>query len=119
MVIKHIVQRISNVQELLTHPSKVQALFKDVGEKTWREIVETGDMLEILWKMSLHMEVSTEEKHRAYEQAKDLAKTIPAFGIFLLPGGMILLPLIAKIVPWEILPSQFVKDTESHKKECK
>lgn len=109
MVVKAILQSITDVQQLIAQPSKLQALFKDIGVKTWGEIVETGDMLEILWKMSLNMEVSPEEKNRAYEQAKDLAKTIPAFGIFLLPGGAILLPLLAKLVPWEILPSQFAK----------
>ena len=113
MVVKNILESINSAQELLTNPSKLQALFKDIGAKTWGEVVETGDMLEILWKMSLNIEVSEDEKKRAYEQAKDLAKTIPAFGIFLLPGGMILLPLIAKIIPWEILPSQFSNKKES------
>jgi hypothetical protein len=119
MVVKNILAGISNAQQLLLSPERLRNIFKDIGLKTWGEIKETGDMLEILWKLSLNMDVSQEEKERAYEQAKDLAKTIPAFGIFLLPGGMVLLPLLAKIVPWEILPSQFAQGKKDKEKSDK
>jgi hypothetical protein len=44
----------------------------------------------------------------------DVLKSVPSIGIFLLPGGAILLPLILKIVP-DLMPSAF-KENEIKKK---
>ena len=42
------------------------------------------------------------------EQLLDLAKTIPALAIFAAPGGMLLLPILLKLLPFNLLPSSFV-----------
>ncbi len=90
-------------------PHKIEDLFTEISQNTWLEITETGDMFHILWRLSCGEEITKEESEVALEQAKDLARTIPAFGIFMLPGGSILLPIVAKIIPWDILPSSFRK----------
>ena len=38
----------------------------------------------------------------------DLAKTIPALAIFAAPGGMLLLPILIKLLPFNLLPSSFI-----------
>jgi hypothetical protein len=37
----------------------------------------------------------------------DVARSIPALAIFALPGGGILLPVLIKVLPFNILPSSF------------
>ena len=41
------------------------------------------------------------------EQMADLAKVVPVLGIFLLPGGGLLLPIAARILPFDLFPSAF------------
>jgi hypothetical protein len=52
--------------------------------------------------------LSLTEKAKVREQLIDLAKTIPALAIFAAPGGMILLPILLKLLPFNLLPSSFV-----------
>ena len=47
-----------------------------------------------------------EEKEAVKTQFKDLAKSIPALTIFMLPGGAILLPIILKLIP-DLIPTAF------------
>jgi hypothetical protein len=97
-------------------PRFLKDLFHDISLRTWLELSETGEMLQVLHKYAVGRTVSEEERKRALEQAKDLARTIPAFGIFMLPGGAILLPLVAKLVPWRLMPSAFADAAESSQK---
>ena len=53
--------------------------------------------------------LSEKEKAAVKEQMLDICKAIPAFTVFLLPGGAILLPLLIKFIP-TILPSSFRED---------
>mgnify|MGYP005636459643 FL=1 len=96
-------------------PEAVIAVFKDVSVKSWIEVQETGEMLNTLRKISLGQKTSEQERKDAIEQAKDVARTVPAFGIFMLPGGALLLPLVAKLVPWRLLPSSFDRDNNTMK----
>ena len=45
----------------------------------------------------------------------DILKSVPSIGIFLLPGGALLLPLILKIVP-DLLPSSFKENQVDQEK---
>ena len=47
------------------------------------------------------------------EQLIDLAKTIPALAIFAAPGGLLLLPILFKLLPFNLLPSSFVDDAKA------
>ncbi|MCA8962856.1 MAG: hypothetical protein KDC38_20170 [Planctomycetes bacterium] len=40
-------------------------------------------------------------------QLQDLAKAVPMLAVFLLPGGMLLLPLLCKILPFDLTLSGF------------
>ena len=42
----------------------------------------------------------------------DLAKVVPLLGIFMLPGGCVLLPLAAKMLPVDLFPSAFSAEPE-------
>jgi hypothetical protein len=39
----------------------------------------------------------------------DVAKAVPALAIFAAPGGMLLLPILAKLLPFSLLPSAWEK----------
>ena len=108
---------IQTAAEKVRDPQAVVEMFRDVSIKTWTEVQETGEMLTTLRKISMGQPTSEQERHEAVEQAKDLARTVPAFGIFLLPGGALLLPLVAKVVPWRLLPSAFERKESGMKIE--
>ena len=82
-------------------------------EKFVNELNESKELLALI-KKSTQQELSKEEKEKVKSQFMDVLKTVPSIGIFLLPGGAILLPLILKIVP-DLIPSAF-KENEIKKK---
>jgi len=67
-----------------------------------------------LIKKSTHSTLSTEEKEKVKTQLLDICKAIPAFAVFMLPGGALLLPLLIKLIP-DILPSAFQEDLPEDK----
>jgi len=72
-----------------------------------KELAESKELMELLWK-SQNTSLSDEERAKVKEQLTDLVKTIPSLAIFLVPGGSVLLPLLLKILPEEIvMPSSF------------
>ncbi|SNR16060.1 LETM1 domain-containing protein [Tenacibaculum jejuense] len=97
---------MTTVEEIkaLLHKNKVRFLY---------ELKESKELI-LLLKKSATTKLSTEEKSKIKEQLLDICKTIPAFAIFLLPGGSLLLPLLVKLIP-TILPSSFRKDIEDLK----
>jgi hypothetical protein len=60
--------------------------------------------LDIVYRYALGHPLEAGEQEIATKQLTDMAKLVPAFAIFLLPGGMVLLPLFAKLLPWELIP---------------
>ncbi|CAI8426165.1 MAG: Uncharacterised protein [Flavobacterium sp. SCGC AAA160-P02] len=64
-----------------------------------------------LIKKSTHTTLSEEEKEKVKSQLLDICKAIPAFTVFMLPGGALFLPLLIKLIP-DILPSAFRDDDE-------
>lgn len=73
-----------------------------------KELQESKELV-VLLKKSTHNKLSEEEKGKVKEQLLDICKGIPAFAIFMLPGGALLLPLLIKLIP-DILPSSFRED---------
>ncbi len=73
------------------------------------EIYETKELFQLLTKAT-HETLNEEEKAKVNAQLIDIMKTIPALAIFALPGGAILLPIVIKILPFNILPSNFQRD---------
>lgn len=94
--------------------------------KRWRKVIlrnkdklaielKESKQLILLVKKSTVKDLTKEEKEMVKVQFKDLAKSVPSLAIFMLPGGVLLLPLILKIIP-DLIPSAF-KENEIDKKE--
>jgi hypothetical protein len=78
-------------------------------EKLATELSESKELVQLM-KKSMSEELSPEEKEKVKEQMKDILKSMPAFAVFMIPGGAILMPMMMKIIP-DLLPSAF-KDNE-------
>lgn len=74
-------------------------------DKLALELSQSKELVGLIAK-SAKSDLSKEEKEKVKKQFKDLAKTIPSLGLFLLPGGSLLLPIILKIIP-DLVPSAF------------
>lgn len=74
-------------------------------EKIQTELKESKVLLELLSKAT-RQDLSKEELNTVKTQLGDLAKTIPSFALFLLPGGSLVLPIVIKLIP-NLLPSAF------------
>jgi hypothetical protein len=68
------------------------------------ELRETGELAELLARAASGAKLDADEKKKVRAQLLDLAKAIPALAIFAAPGGMLLLPLLAKLLPFSVLP---------------
>jgi hypothetical protein len=70
------------------------------------EIKETHELYTLLMK-GAKQPLSTEEKKKVRDQLTDIIKTIPALAVFALPGGGIILPVLIRLLPFNVLPSSF------------
>jgi hypothetical protein len=70
-----------------------------------REIRETGELGQLLARAAAGNTLTADERRKVRSQLIDLAKAVPALAIFAAPGGMLLLPLLAKLLPFSLLPS--------------
>lgn len=124
-MIENFVLQNSDKEELLSNASSYEKLYgnltkrwvKILGrnkEKLARELKESKDLVFLITK-STKGDLSKEEKEMAKSQFIDLAKSVPALAIFMLPGGAILLPIILKIIP-DLIPSAF-RDNELEEKK--
>jgi LETM1-like protein len=102
--------RLAETPEGLPHAftTRLEAAVADNLARILQEIRETGELAELLAKASVGGTLTAAEKSKVREQLIDLAKTIPALAIFAAPGGMILLPILLKLLPFNLLPSSFV-----------
>lgn len=83
----------------------VNKLIKRNSTRLIKELKQSKDLLYLISK-STHTDLTKEEQKKMYSEMVDLLKTIPSLAIFMLPGGAILLPIFAKLIP-NILPSAF------------
>lgn len=85
-------------------------------DKLAAELSQSRELVSLIAK-STTSELSKEEKEKVKKQFKDLARTIPSLGLFLLPGGSLLLPVVLKIIP-DLVPSAFrVNQVDEEKEE--
>lgn len=95
-----------SIKNIVNHNFKY--ILKKNSAMIVNEIRESKELLALLRK-STDKRLSDEEKEKVKAQILDLLKTIPSLTIFMIPGGSILLPIIMKIIPREILfPSSFL-----------
>jgi len=78
----------------------------DLLEKNKKSLLKELKELVLLLKESTTRKLNEEEKEKVKKQLLDICKSIPAFAIFMLPGGALLLPLLIKFIP-NLLPSAF------------
>jgi hypothetical protein len=83
------------------------------------EFRETGELGSLLAKAAAGQPLDATERKKVKEQLIDLAKAVPALAIFAAPGGMVLLPLLAKLLPFDLLPSAFVSKREASREARK
>jgi hypothetical protein len=76
------------------------------------EVKETGELSVLLTKAARGHKLSDEEKRKMRAQLIDVAKAIPALAIFAAPGGLLLLVALAKVLPFNLLPSAFQDEPE-------
>lgn len=82
---------------------------RDVVEAFGREIRETGELGVLLARIAQGETLTREERAKVRAQLIDLAKAVPALAIFAAPGGMLLLPAVLKLLPFDLRPSAFAK----------
>ncbi|HEX9242445.1 MAG TPA: hypothetical protein VF875_08400 [Anaeromyxobacter sp.] len=83
------------------------------------ELRETGELAELLARAASGAKLGAEEKRKIRAQLLDLAKALPALAIFAAPGGMLLLPLLAKLLPFNVLPGAWDRSPGSEKPPSK
>ncbi len=83
----------------------VNKLIRRNSKRLVKELRQSKDLM-ILISKSTHTDLSKEEQKLMQSQLLDILKSIPSLAIFMLPGGAILLPLFAKLIP-NLLPSSF------------
>ena len=69
------------------------------------ELKQSKELVALIRK-STSTELSKEEKEKVKTQFMDIAKSMPALAIFLLPGGALLLPIVLKVIP-NLVPTAF------------
>lgn len=75
------------------------------SDKFKKELRESKELVALI-KKSRSSELTKEEKDAVKTQFKDLARSIPALTVFMLPGGTILMPLLLRLIP-DMIPSAF------------
>jgi hypothetical protein len=86
---------------------KVAAVVTENLDAIALELRETGELGTLLAKAAAGQALDAPERRKVKEQLIDLAKAVPALAIFAAPGGLVLLPLLAKLLPFDVLPSAF------------
>lgn len=89
--------------------NKIMTAVKASLDNIMIEIKETGELSALLAKATREP-LSEEEKAKVREQLLDIAKTVPALAIFCLPAGGVVLAVLIKLLPFNILPSAFQED---------
>ncbi len=100
------------------HPAHAEVMASQVAAWTQRvvlknldrlilEIRETGELAALLAKAGSGTDLTAEEWRKVREQLLDVVKAIPSLAVFALPGGALLLPILLKVLPFDLRPSSF------------
>ena len=83
----------------------VNKLIKRNRKRLTTELKESKEVMRLL-SQSTSRKLTDDEQKQIQNQLLDIFKSIPSLAIFMLPGGMLLLPLFIKFIP-KLLPSAF------------
>jgi hypothetical protein len=85
---------------------RAQVMLRKNLDRIVNEVRETRELYELLLK-SRNEQLTAEEKRKVRAQLFDILKTIPTLAIFALPGGSVALPILIRLLPFNLLPSSF------------
>jgi hypothetical protein len=85
----------------------IQRTLEKNFHRLMQEVRETGELSVLLTKAARGQKLTKEERAKTRAQLIDVAKAIPALAIFAAPGGLLLLVALAKVLPFNLLPSAF------------
>lgn len=94
----------------MTTVDEIKGLLHRNKKRLQKELEQSKEAMSLIRK-SMHTSLDDEEKEKIKIQLLDIFKAVPAFAIFLLPGGALLLPIVIKLIP-DILPSAFREDID-------
>ncbi len=94
------------LKKLYKNTNKTVALLIKRNKKSLIKELENNKLLMQLILKTTYTNLSAKEKTKLKNQFKELGKTVPAFTIFLIPGGSLLLPILIKLLP-ELIPNSF------------
>lgn len=80
-------------------------LIKRNSKRLQKELKQSKEVLGLL-SQSTTRKLTEDEQKKVQTQLLDIFKSIPSLAIFILPGGMLLLPIVIKLIP-KLLPSAF------------
>ena len=83
----------------------VSQLIKRNSKRLLKELTQSKEAM-ILLTQSTQRQLTEEEQKKIQQQLLDIFKSIPSLAIFMLPGGMLLMPIFVKFIP-KLLPSAF------------
>ena len=71
------------------------------------EIRETGDLGVLLARRAGGKQLTSAENKRMRAQLIDVVRAVPSLAVFALPGGFVLVPLLLRLLPFDLRPSAF------------
>lgn len=83
----------------------VDRLISRNSKRLRKELSQSKELMLLLSKSTVR-ELNADEKKKVQKQLLDIFKSIPSLAIFLLPGGVVLLPIFISLIP-KLLPSSF------------
>ena len=94
------------LKKLYKNTNKTVAVLIKRNKKSIVIELENNKVLMQLLLKTTYSNLTATEKKQLKKQFIELAKTVPAFTIFLIPGGSLLLPIFFKLLP-ELIPNSF------------
>ncbi|MFH1811727.1 MAG: hypothetical protein ABIJ09_23510 [Pseudomonadota bacterium] len=79
------------------------------------EIRQTGELATLLTRAAGGHSLDDSERARVREQLLDIVRAVPSLALFALPGGALLLPIVLRLLPWDLRPSAF-RDAPSRRR---
>ena len=95
----------------ITHGQVEASIARNLGAVV-AEVRETGDLMALLAK-STRETLTNEESARMRAQLVDICRTVPALAVFAAPGGAVMLPILARVLPFSLFPSSFRHEDEA------
>lgn len=94
------------VKSFYNNSSKmVNKLITRNKKRLHKELLDSKELMVLLTQSTVR-DLNDEELKKVQVQLLDIFKSIPSLAIFMLPGGMLLLPLVIKFIP-KLLPTAF------------